>query len=80
MVCCLVTQELVRQQSAFRALIRRNSDRPLQMLQVAGVVNTQPTALPLPFILIQASQIPSLLLLVDCRSGMGFGESDNYGQ
>lgn len=47
-----VLQELQKQQAAYRGLLQRNREQPLHLMQ-ASQNAAKPTALPLPFVLIQ---------------------------
>lgn len=54
--CCLGLQELQKQQAAYRGLLQRNREHPLHLMQ-ASQNAAKPTALPLPFVLIQVRRL-----------------------
>ena len=57
---CAGAQELQKQQAAYRGLLQRNREQPLHLMQ--AIQNAaKPTALPLPFVLIQVSLEASAL-------------------
>ena len=71
-------QELQKQQAAYRGLLQRNREQPLHLMQASQHV-AKPTALPLPFVLIQVSIcschqpclpfVPALLSGTLCQRG-----------
>lgn len=61
-------QELLKTQTALRNLIKRNRDLPVEVLAARNKeAHKGPTALQLPFILIQVSLLCHLFLLRNCR-------------
>lgn len=62
-------QELHKQQAAYRGLLQRNREQPLHLME-ASQNAAKPTALPLPFVLIQVSA-PVTLTQVTKLPGKG---------